>query len=201
MKCLCADGKPCYCSAQGSIPNPAFEPSWRLSAALRQEGIALASTPAGDGNEAGATQTHGGPACVLTGCEHGSEKVSENWPDGRNACPCPCPCEVDPSTNQNLDDRVSPSPPPAILPASVRLLRDVGSDDEVEGRIAPTYDALGDLTGVTILSRVVRGADAEGKMFVRKVDGGCSDFLLQLLKVAPTLALTRTLTTHLSLSP
>ena len=76
-----------------------------------------ASTPAGDGNEAGATQTHGGPSCVLTGCEHGSEKVSENWPDGRNACPCPCPCEVDEDTNQNIDDRVSPSPPPAILPA------------------------------------------------------------------------------------
>jgi hypothetical protein len=43
--------------------------------------------------------------------------VSENWPDGRNACPCPCPCEVDENTNQNIDDRVSPSPPPAILPA------------------------------------------------------------------------------------
>jgi len=56
---------------------------------------------------------------VLTGCEHGSEKVSENWPDGRNACPCPCPCEVDENTNQNIDDRVSPSPPPApaVLPA------------------------------------------------------------------------------------
>ena len=69
----------------------------------------------------------------------------------------------------------------AQLPTSVRLSRDVGND-EVEGRIAPTYDALGDLTGVTILSRVVRGADAERKMFVRKVEGGCSDFLLQLLK-------------------
>ena len=82
----------------------------------------------------------------------------------------------------------------------------------MEGRIAPTYDAEGDLTGVTtltptpnpypdpypyplpepepqpyaiqvtILSRVVRGADAEGKMFVRKVDSGCSNFLLALLK-------------------
>mmetsp|Transcript_66908 Transcript_66908/g.161544 ORF Transcript_66908/g.161544 Transcript_66908/m.161544 type:complete len:811 (-) Transcript_66908:131-2563(-) len=109
MKCLGVDGKPSYCSAQGAT---------RESPARRQEGVALASTPAGDGNEAGATQTHGGPACVLTGCEHGSEKVSENWPDGRNACPCPCPCEVDPSTNQNVDDRVSPSPPPAeVLPA------------------------------------------------------------------------------------
>ena len=54
---------------------------------------------------------------MLTGCEHGSESVSENWPNGRNACPCPCPCEVDENTNQNIDDRVSPSPPPAILPA------------------------------------------------------------------------------------
>ena len=35
---------------------------------------------------------------------------------------------------------------------------------------------------MTILSRVVRGADAEGKMFVRKVDAGCSNFLLALLK-------------------
>ena len=35
---------------------------------------------------------------------------------------------------------------------------------------------------VTILSRVVRGADAEGKTFVRKVDSGCSAFLLALLK-------------------
>ena len=118
MKCVGVDGKPSYCSAQGAT---------RESPARRQEGVALASSPAGNGNEAGATQTHGGPSCVLTGCEHGSESASENWPDGRNACPCPCPCEVDENTNQNLDDRVSPSPPPATLPAL-----DLVSEEEEE---------------------------------------------------------------------
>ena len=56
-------------------------------------------------------------ACVNTGCEHGSESPSVNYPNGRNACPCPCPCEIDENTNQNLDERVSPSPPPAEAPA------------------------------------------------------------------------------------
>ena len=147
MKCIDAAGEPVFCSAEGATPAPANggvqptmkcidaagEPAFCSAAGTRpapgrqfRDANALASTPAGNGNEAGARQTHGGP------------------------------------------------------PRSVRLSRDVGDDEE--GRIAPTYDALGDLTGVTVLSRVIRGADAEGKMFVRKVDGGCSEFLLQLLK-------------------
>jgi hypothetical protein len=51
-----------------------------------------------------------------------------------------------------------------------------------EGRIPPTYDAEGDLTNIAALSRVIKGADERGKMFVRKVEGDCDPFLLELLR-------------------